>query len=293
VTGDGELPPITILHDPWRLHPLAWIHRAEARVLASELKRAGHRSTLVAFRQDRLHNATDGLVLLRLSDPLMLLATDELERNGVAYRGPRSAVLERCYDKLEACRIAAASGVDVPETALASEPVPPGDTLIVKPRRGSDSIGVRVLSRRAIPARLRNDRYIVQEFVRGAELTVGIIGARAGAPLRVAVSEYEPYSFTHKYLRPRRRAPVADSALATRARELALDIARAFAVNWAARVDLRHESATGRLRFLECDAAPLVGASSAFAASLTAGGIPRAEQLRLLLGREKVSGTYL
>jgi hypothetical protein len=38
-----------------------------------------------------------------------------------------------------------------------------------------------------------------------------------------------------------------------------------------------------RLRFLECDVAPLVGTRSAFAASLAASGIARAEQLRLLL----------
>lgn len=44
-----------------------------------------------------------------------------------------------------------------------------------------------------------------------------------------------------------------------------------------------HETTTGRLRFLECDVAPLVGARSAFAASLEAAGITRAEQLRLLL----------
>jgi hypothetical protein len=36
------------------------------------------------------------------------------------------------------------------------------------------------------------------------------------------------------------------------------------------------------LCFLECDAAPRVGAASAFAASLPAGGMPRAAQLQLL-----------
>jgi hypothetical protein len=40
-----------------------------------------------------------------------------------------------------------------------------------------------------------------------------------------------------------------------------------------------------RLCFLECDVAPLVSANSAFAASLEAAGIGRAEQLRMLLSR--------
>jgi hypothetical protein len=66
-------------------------------------------------------------------------------------------------------------------------------------------------------------------------------------------------------------------------REFALRIAAGFAIDWAARIDLIHETATGRLRFLECDVAPLVGPDSAFAASLAAGGVPRAAQLELLL----------
>jgi hypothetical protein len=36
--------------------------------------------------------------------------------------------------------------------------------------------------------------------------------------------------------------------------------------------------------FLECDAAPLVGPASAFAASLSASGMARAEQLARILG---------
>jgi hypothetical protein len=56
-----------------------------------------------------------------------------------------------------------------------------------------------------------------------------------------------------------------------------------FGVDWAARVDLIHETETDRLRFLECDVAPLVGANSAFAASFAATGVSRAEQLRMLL----------
>ena len=69
----------------------------------------------------------------------------------------------------------------------------------------------------------------------------------------------------------------------SRGADAARRIAEVFGVNWAARIDLIHERDTGRLRFLECDVAPLVGTRSAFAASLEAAGIERAEQLRLLL----------
>ncbi|HET7364713.1 MAG TPA: hypothetical protein VFJ70_14190, partial [Burkholderiales bacterium] len=67
-------------------------------------------------------------------------------------------------------------------------------------------------------------------------------------------------------------------------RETAAMLARLFAVNWAARVDFICEPG-GRLCFLECDVAPMIAAGSAFAASLAAAGIDRAEQLALLTGR--------
>jgi hypothetical protein len=57
-----------------------------------------------------------------------------------------------------------------------------------------------------------------------------------------------------------------------------------FEVHWAARIDLIHETVTGRLYFLECDVAPLVGAQSAFAASFEAAHVSRSEQLNMLVG---------
>ena len=89
-------------------------------------------------------------------------------------------------------------------------------------------------------------------------------------------------------MRPRRQ-PLADVALAAQARETALRLAQLFGVNWAARVDFILEPG-GRLCFLECDVAPMIAPGSAFAASLAAAGIERAEQLALLTGRSGPSG---
>ena len=116
-----------------------------------------------------------------------------------------------------------------------------------------------------------------------------VIGAGAqqlhATTLRILLPEATPYSFFRKYLRPAPRAPLADIGLAERVRRTALEIARTFEVDWAARVDLIHEMESDRLRFLECDVAPLVGANSAFAASLEAAGIARTEQLQMLMSR--------
>ncbi|TMA91214.1 MAG: ATP-grasp domain-containing protein [Deltaproteobacteria bacterium] len=274
---------VTVLRESWQPHPLAWIHRAEARFFAEELRRAGYAARLVRFRDDSISDLPSGLLVLRLSDPVMLAAVQTLTRAAIPFLGPSAAAMERCYDKYEAYRVATARGVDCPATALASEASITSIPMLLKPRRGSDSIGVRLLRDGRIPARARTDRYITQQYVRGVELTVAVFRERAGMPLRIFLPQGMPYSFFRKYLRPAPRAPLADIGLAERVRRTALEIAKIFGVDWAARIDLIHEMENDRLRFLECDVAPLVSANSAFAASLEAAGIGRAEQLQMLL----------
>jgi D-alanine-D-alanine ligase-like ATP-grasp enzyme len=274
---------ITVVHESWHAHPLAWIHRAEARSVAAELRSAGHELRLARFRESAISDLSDGPLLLRVSDPVMLVAAQVLTRSGKSYLGPSVAVMERSYDKYEAYRIASAAGVDCPATVLASAAGALSFPVVLKPRRGSDSLGVRILKHGPIPRRARTDRYILQEFVRGAELTVAVCREHVGMPLRIILPEGTLYSFCRKYLMRPPRVPLADAGLAERVRRTALKIAQIFGVNWGARIDLVHETATDRLRFLECDVAPLVGARSAFAASFEAAGIKRDQQLRRLL----------
>jgi D-alanine-D-alanine ligase-like ATP-grasp enzyme len=268
---------VTVLRESWQPHPLAWIHRAEARFFAEELRRAGHAVRLVQFRDDSVSDLPSGLLVLRVSDPVM--------RAGLPFIGPSAAVMERCYDKYEAHRIATAHGVDCPATALASESSLTSIPMVLKPRRGSDSIGVRLLKDGRIPAHARTDGYITQQYVHGVELTVAVFRDRVGMPLRIFLPEATPYSFFRKYLWATPRAPLADIVLAERVRSTVLAIARTFEIDWVARIDLIHETENDPLCFLECDVAPLVGANSAFAASLQAAGIDRTEQLRMLLSR--------
>ena len=65
---------VTVLRESWQPHPLAWIHRAEARFFAEELRRAGYAARLVRFRDDSISDLPSGLLVLRLSDPVMLAA---------------------------------------------------------------------------------------------------------------------------------------------------------------------------------------------------------------------------
>ena len=282
---------VVVVRERWRPHPLAWIHRAEALSVVRELRAAGGDVRVELLRLDAVARLPTGPLLLRLSDPWMLEAAQALSAASIAYIGPSAGAMARCYDKYESWRIASAAGVDCPATVFADDAGALSFPLFLKPRRGSDSIGVRLLRQGPIPRSARTGAHIAQERVLGAELTIAVLHGRVGMPLQIFLPEGTPYSFTRKYFWRPGRAPVADAALVERVRELAQRVAAALGVDWAARIDLIHERATARLRFLECDVAPLVGAQSACAASLAAAGVGRAEQLQLLLGG-RVGASY-
>ena len=216
----------------------------------------------------------------------MWKAVQALSREGIAYIGPGAAVMTRCYDKYEAGRAVSAGGIDVPATILGNAGAGFAPPFVVKPRRGSDSLGMRLVHRGAIPAGRRTDAYLVQEYVSGAEITVAVMRAHVGAPLRIVLPEGTPYSFARKYLLGTRRVPISEPALVGHVRDAAARIAALLGVDWAARIDFIRQ-ASGRLCFLECDAAPLIGARSAFAMSFAAAGLDRARQLRLLLNEDR------
>src|SRR5581483_12525075 len=77
--GTAAIEPLVVVREPWRAHPLAWIHRAEARGIARELGVG-----MVTMNGLPLGRR----LLLRLSDPEMLRVASELARAGVAYLGP-------------------------------------------------------------------------------------------------------------------------------------------------------------------------------------------------------------
>ena len=195
--------------------------------------------------------------------------------------------MARCYDKYAAYGELQAAGIDCPATALACDQVDRAAPFILKARRGSDSIGLKLIRGGAVPHSRRTQDYLVQEHVRGIELTVAVIGAHAGVPLRIVLPEGTPYSFARKYLLPARKVPVSEELLIERVRGTALHIARLLRVDWSVRVDFIYDARSARLCFLECDAAPLIGAGSAFALSCAAAGMARKRQLRLLLNEER------
>ncbi|HEY1326652.1 MAG TPA: ATP-grasp domain-containing protein [Casimicrobiaceae bacterium] len=275
-----------VLHDAWRLHPLTWIHRGEARRIACELRRNGHAVRRAAFGRSSFAESRGGRHILRLCDPVMFEAVEALSSTGVPYIGPGFEAMKRCYDKYAATRLLAAGGFTCPETALGTEADRIDFPVVLKPRWGSDSIGVRRYERGPVPARKRNERYIVQRHVRGADITVGVLNGEAGFPLHIRIPDGTLYTFARKYVLRPRIEPLAEQPFATRVRVEAARIAAALGVDWAARVDFIHERAGDLLYFLECDVAPLVGPGSAFDTSLRAAGLTRSEQLERLFLRD-------
>lgn len=273
---------LTVLIEPWRADPLAWIHRAEARVIADELRATGRRVTLETYDPSRLPR--DSRPLLRLSDAVMLEATRTLTDAGIAYRGPGADALARCYDKFAATQLVSALGLDVPRSALASDAHDLPRPLVIKPRRGSDSIGLRILDHGPLPARFRSAAWLAQERLFGTEITIAMIGKQIGAPLSIALPEGTPYSVLRKYVLRPGHAPLVDAALSARVQRETSQIAERLEVDWAVRMDFIYVRSERRLCFLECDAAPTVGPRSAFAASLRVAGVERLAQLYALLG---------
>jgi D-alanine-D-alanine ligase len=271
----------TVVHDAWRLHPLVWIHRSEARQIARELRRAGHAVRRSAFGRSTVVDS-GGRRILRLSDPVMFLAAEALWSARVPYIGPGFEAMKRCYDKYVASRLVTAGGFRCPETELGTEADRIDFPLVLKPRWGSDSIGLRRYAQGPVPACKRNERYIVQRYIRGAEITVGVLNGQAGAPLHIRIPDGALYTFVRKYVLRPRMVPVAEQRFAARVRVEALRIAAMLGVDWAARIDFIHEPGTDMLYFLECDVAPLLGPGSAFDTSLRAAGFVRSEQLKHL-----------
>jgi D-alanine-D-alanine ligase-like ATP-grasp enzyme len=271
-----------VVHDAWRMDPLAWIHRGEARRIASELRRTGHAVRRSAFVRSAVADSGVGRRILRLSDPVMFEAVQTLSLSGVPYIGPGLDAMKRCYDKYTASRILAADGFTCPQTELGTTAGRIEFPVVLKPRWGSDSIGTRRYSHGPLPAGKRNERHVVQPYVRGAEITIGVLKGQAGAPLHIRIPEGAMYTFTRKYLLRPRIVPVTEQPFAARVRAEALRIAATLGVDWAARIDFIHEPGTDLLYFLECDAAPLVGPGSAFDTSLRSAGVARSEQLELL-----------
>lgn len=171
-----------------------------------------------------------------------------LDARGIAYTGEGAAGSRLAFDKIGSKRRFDEAGVPTPRwEAFASggRPTMPLPLVIKAPREGS-SVGVHIVkdpgeleAALADCAGLDNET-LAEEFVRGRELTVGVVGGRA-----LAVVEIRPhegfYDYQHKYTKGASDyfcpAPL-DPETTARVQSVALAAHRALGLEVYSRVDV-------------------------------------------------------
>ena len=143
-----------------------------------------------------------------------------LEILGLPFTGPGVAACMRCVDKVLAKHAFKEAGVPTPDwfafnetafrelgaaDALGGLEERLGFPLVVKPSRGGSALGVRFAAgREEVPAALvsafsYDDRVLLERFVEGRELAVGVLGDEALPVVEAIPSDGDRYDFEARY----------------------------------------------------------------------------------------------
>lgn len=156
-----------------------------------------------------------------------------------------------------------------------------GFPVIVKPSQQGSTVGLSKVSRAedlqpAIELALRYDREVmIERFVAGRELTVGVLGDQPLAVGEIVLGQSDVFDYTSKY-QPKGAVEVfpaeVSAEIAEEARRLALAAHRALKLDGYSRADFRLD-AEGRLWCLEVNTLPGMTATSLLPQSAAAMGI--------------------
>ena len=205
-----------------------------------------------------------------------------LEARGVAYTGEGVAGSRLAFDKKESKRRFERAGVPTARWEMISvgqRPNLPLPLVVKAPREGS-SVGVHIVRAAgeldaALAECASHDREIlVEEFVAGRELTVGVVGDRA-----LAVVEIRPregfYDYAHKYTKGASDyfcpAPL-DAETTARVRAAALEAHRSLGLEVYSRVDILLRD-DGSLCVLETNTIPGMTETSLLPKAAAAAGM--------------------
>lgn len=133
-----------------------------------------------------------------------------LENEGIGYTGSGPVASELAFDKTKAQTLFKKSGLSVPKFQIIKKedsrrfpesfPVP----FVVKPARSGSSVGVSILTKEAdyekasCTAFQYSDEILLEEYVHGRELTVGILGGEA-LPIVEVIAQRKFYDYEAKY----------------------------------------------------------------------------------------------
>jgi D-alanine-D-alanine ligase len=220
-----------------------------------------------------------------------------LEQRGIPYTGEDSARSELAIDKIATKERLAANEVPTAKFEIlerGANPTLPVPLVIKAPKEGS-SVGVYIVKESAKleeslrEARKFGDRLLVEQYIGGRELTVGIVGGDALPVIEIRAKQ-DFYNFENKYpfLNPNAAgadhfcpAPLSPE-LTRRVQETALTANRALELEIYCRVDILLDDA-GEPFVLEVNTIPGMTPSSLLPEAAAAVGISYAELCRRIV----------
>ncbi len=122
-----------------------------------------------------------------------------LDFMGIPYTGSGVTASAMCMDKLITKKMLGSSGILTPKT-LDSRDALMDPPFVIKPLRGGSSIGVKIVHK-PMKAELEKG-YFVEEYIRGMEVTVGIMeinGTLTALPVLRIMPRREFYDYIAKY----------------------------------------------------------------------------------------------
>ncbi len=252
---------------------------------------------LAAGEREMLAHGLAGLAELRRADVLfpvlhggageggMLQAV--LEAIGVPYTGSGPLGSALAVDKDLSKRLFRAAGVPVADWIMTPPPLAPravrralGMPVIVKPSKQGSTVGLSLVKReRDLPAAIAeagrwDDEVMVEAFIPGRELTVGVLGDQA-LPAGEIIPRHELFDYECKYTPGMSEEvfPARLSArLARRLQALAVTAHRAVKLEGYSRVDFRL-APSGDIFCLEANNLPGLTRTSLFPQAARAAGI--------------------
>lgn len=215
----------------------------------------------------------------------------ELEKRGVPYTGARKRSSETAFDKVKSKERFLAAGVSTPRSEVLFweggeiPPSPVGLPCVVKPPREGSSVGVHLVDTKEEWDKAVRDAgqfsrdLLVEELIRGKELTVGVVGDEA-----LPIVHIQPrsgfYDISNKYPWMTGEGgtdyfcPADLSAeLTTEIQEEALRAHRALGIEVYSRVDVLLNEADNRPSVLEVNTIPGMTESSLLPKAAAAAGI--------------------
>jgi D-alanine-D-alanine ligase len=270
---------------------------AEARLLVPQVGTAlPDTSGLVADERRMLCGGLAGLAVVQGADVLFPvvhggageggLLQAVLEMIGVPYTGSGPLGSALAVDKDLSKRLFRDVGVPVPEWRM-TPPTEPADAaaevgwpVIVKPSKQGSTVGLTLVKRKAdlgaavAEAARWDDEVMIEQFIPGRELTVGVLGDGA-LPVGEIVPRHELFDYECKYtpgMSEEVFPAVLEPKIARRVQALAVAAHRALKLGGYSRIDFRLGS-KGDIFCLEANNLPGMTGTSLFPQAARAAGI--------------------